>query len=464
MFSNNGSGTFATGDYGSARPGNEAMDIALADFNGDGKLDTATANGATKDVSVLLGDGAGNFPDATADNVFSTGAASGRPTALAVGDLNGDGHPDVVTANGTDNSVSAMLGNGAGKLATPAATIATGGTQPVDVALADVNDDGKLDALVANQGSSNLSVLLGDGLGGFKPATYSPVAVGANNPAAVAVSDFNGDGEADVATGNSSSSLSVLLNEGNVPAGVLGPSTLAFGNRVIGSSAIMQAALKNTGTGFLHAGTVTLSGPGAPDFQIVSDGCSHKTVFVGSSCPVDLAFKPSVASASSATLTVTDDAAGSPRSITLTGTGVKPPPQPHVTGFKMRPSRFRRAKFATPVSARKHRVPRGSSFRYSLSEDASVKITIIQLRPGRRVAGRCVRPTPKLRSKHACMRSRKRGVLTRHGLAGANKVPFSGRIGRKALPAGRYRAKIVATVTGAKPSAPRSVRFTILPG
>jgi hypothetical protein len=55
-------------------------------------------------------------------------------------------------------------------------------------------------------------------------------------------------------------------------------------------------------------------------------------------------------------------------------------------------------------------------------------------------------------------------VLTRHGLAGANKVPFSGRIGRRALPAGRYRAKIVASVPGAKASAPRSVRFTILPG
>jgi hypothetical protein len=465
MFSNNGSGTFATGDYGSARPGNEAADITLADFNGDGKLDAATANGATNDVSVLLGDGAGNFPDATAANVFSTGATVGRASALAAGDLNGDGHFDVVTANGTDNSVSAMLGNGAGVLTTPTSTTGTGGTQAADVALADVNDDGRLDALVANSGSSDLSVLLGDGHGGFTPATYSPVALGANNPGAVVVTDFNGDGEADVATGNASNSISVLLNTNHVRAAVLGPSsTLDFGSHVIGSSTVRQATLANTGTQFLHAATVALSGPHASDFQIVSDGCSHKTVFVGSSCAVDLAFKPTVASGSSATLTVTDDAAGSPRSITLTGTGVNPPPQPQVTGFKMRPSRFRRARFATPVSARKHRVPRGSSFRYSLSADASVKITITQLRPGRRVAGRCLRPTPRLRSKHACTRSRKRGVLTRHGLAGANKVPFSGRIGRRALPAGRYRAKIVASVPGAKASAPRSVRFTILPG
>lgn len=465
LFSNDGSGVFATGDYGSARPGNEASDIALADFNGDGKLDAATANGATNDVSVLLGDGAGNFPDATASNVFSTGAASGRATALAVGDLNGDGHPDVVTANGANNSVSAMLGNGAGGLATPAATTATGGTNAIDVALADANDDGRLDALVANAGSANLAVLLGDGNGGFTPATYSPVALGANNPAAVLASDLNGDGDIDVATGNSSNSVSVLMSVNNVPAAVLGPPALAFGSHALGTSTTERATVTNTGTGFLRVGSAMVTGPQAPDFRIVSDGCSLRTVNVGASCPVDIAFIPGALGGRAATLTVTDNASGSPRAIALTGAGVNPPPQPRVTGFKMRRTHFRRATFPTPVSARRHSVPRGSSFRYSLSEDASVQITLTQLLHGQRVGGRCLKPKPKRRSRPGCVRSVKRGTLQRHGRSGANSVPFSGRIGRKALPAGRYRARIVATVTGAaSASVPRTLTFTIVRG
>jgi hypothetical protein len=463
MFSNNGSGVFATGDYGSARPGNEPVGIALADFNGDGKLDAATANGATNDVSVLLGDGAGNFPDATADTVFSTGATTGRATALAVGDLNGDGHPDVVTANGTNNTVSALLGNGAGALAAPAAT-STGGTNAADVALTDVNDDGKLDALVANLGSANLSVLLGDGHGGFTPATYSPVALGATSPAAVVVSDFNGDGEADVATGNSSNSMSVLMNVGNVPAAVLGPASLAFGSHVLGTSTTMRATLADTGTGFLRVGTVTMGGPQASEFHIVSDGCSHRTVNVGASCPVDVAFTPGALGNRSATLTATDNATGSPRSIALTGTGVNPPPQPQVTGFKMKRTRFRRASFPTPLSTRRRPLPRGSTFMYTLSEGATVHITLTELLPGRRVGRRCLRSTPNRRSRHACVRSVKGGSLARQGHAGANTVPFSGRLGRKPLPVGRYRATIVATVTGAAASAPQRLKFTIVRG
>jgi hypothetical protein len=166
-------------------------------------------------------------------------------------------------------------------------------------------------------------------------------------------------------------------------------------------------------------------------------------------------------------LTVSDDALGSPRAVALSGTGVKPavqPVRPVVSGFKMRRTRFRRASFRTPVSAR-HRAPaRGSSFTYSLSEDAAVKITLTQLLPGRRAGKRCRKATLKLRSKHACVRSVERGALARHGHSGANTVPFSGRLGRKPLPAGRYRATIVATIPGARASVPHSLRFTLVRG
>jgi len=89
------------------------------------------------------------------------------------------------------------------------------------VRLADVNSDGRLDALSANQGSGNISVLLGDGAGGLAPAPFSPVAAGAVGPTALAIGDFDRDGDADVASGNDSNSISVLL--GHNPPGI-GPS------------------------------------------------------------------------------------------------------------------------------------------------------------------------------------------------------------------------------------------------
>ncbi len=121
VFPGDGAGAFAVGDYGSARPGNEAEDIAVGDVNGDGKLDVLTANSSTRNVSVLVGDGAGNLADASAAAVFPTGA-DGRARAVDVGDLNGDGRLDVVTANGSPaDSVSVLLGNAAGQFATATA-------------------------------------------------------------------------------------------------------------------------------------------------------------------------------------------------------------------------------------------------------------------------------------------------------------------------------------------------------
>jgi hypothetical protein len=214
--------------------------------------------------------------------------------------------------------------------------------------------------------------------------------------------------------------------------------------------------------------SAALSGPQAADFKIVSDGCSGKPVPVGSSCPIGIAFAPGALGARGATLTVTDDATGSPRSIPLTGTGINAPPvlpvRPVVNGFTMSRTKFRRASFRTPVSARHKRPPRGSSFAYSLSEDATAQIKVTQLVRGRRVGKRCVKATPRVRSHRSCVRSIKRGTLTRHGHVGANTVPFSGRLGRKALPVGRYRATLVASVPGAAGSIPRSVRFTIVRG
>lgn len=106
---------------------------------------------------------------------------------------------------------------------------------------------------------------------------------------------------------------------------------------------------------------------------------------------------------------------------------------------------------------------RGTKFRYTLSEAASVTITIQRARPGRRTAGRCVKRTPALRRAKKCTRYTKTGALRRASAEGANKVPFSGRIGRKALRPGRYRALFVATdAAGNKTPKPVARSFTVI--
>ncbi len=205
----NGSGGFTQALGSPVAVGSGAYGVAVTDFNGDGIADLAVTNQRDGNVSILLGNGSGGFTPATGSPV----AVDTFPVSVAVGDFNGDGIADLAVANVTGGNVSILLGNGSGGFTPATGSPIVVGTFPNDVSVGDFNGDGIADLAVANFESDNVSILLGNGSGGFTPATGSPIAVG-SGPYAVAVGDFNGDGIADLALPNYfSNNLSILLNQ-----------------------------------------------------------------------------------------------------------------------------------------------------------------------------------------------------------------------------------------------------------
>jgi hypothetical protein len=135
---------------------------------------------------------------------------------------------------------------------------------------------------------------------------------------------------------------------------------------------------------------------------------------------------------------------------------------PLLTDVSETNSVFRVGREPTPTSAgRRRRAPVGTSFRFSLDRPASVAIRIARALPGRRSGRRCVKPTRRLARKKRCTRFVRRGTLRRVSGPGANRVAFSGRIGRRALKPGKYRASFVATAFGASSKA-KALRFRVV--
>jgi hypothetical protein len=134
-----------------------------------------------------------------------------------------------------------------------------------------------------------------------------------------------------------------------------------------------------------------------------------------------------------------------------------------IESFGLERTRFAVGPGATTVAARK-RAARGSAFRYTISEDATARILIERAAKGLRSGRRCVKPTAKLRKRHAkrCVLYTRAGTLTRAATQGANRHPFSGRIGRRALKPGRYRATITAADAAGNVSAARAAKFIIV--
>ncbi len=185
--------------------GNGPFHVATGDLNGDGHVDAVTANGTSDDISVLLGNGDGTFQAAQS---YSVGA---NPSFVKLGLFNGDGVLDVAVANFQGDSVSVFTGNGDGTFQITDTVAA--GDAPWTVETGDFNGDGVTDLATANGNTDNVSLLIGNGDGTFQSPLFL---VAGNNPNDVAVNDFNGDGRDDIAVANNfDSSVWVYLQNSN---------------------------------------------------------------------------------------------------------------------------------------------------------------------------------------------------------------------------------------------------------
>ncbi len=234
----NGDGTFAA--RVSYAAGVSVSDtptgLVSVDFNGDGKLDLATAlatSAPNAAIGVLLGNGDGTFLSAV---TYALSALS-TPQALASADVNGDGFADLATVDSGSGSVSLLLGNGNGTFR--AAQSFAAGSSPSSLTLADLNGDGMSDLVVTDLvDPGNVNVLLGNGDGTFQSrVSYQAGA----NPQSVVAADMNGDGKLDLATADSaisggSSSASILLGNGDGTFGAA-LSYLAGATRLVSVSA-----------------------------------------------------------------------------------------------------------------------------------------------------------------------------------------------------------------------------------
>ncbi|MBV8728806.1 MAG: VCBS repeat-containing protein, partial [Acidobacteriia bacterium] len=170
--------------------GSSPQSIAVADFNGDGKLDLATANASDNTVTVLLGDGAGRFSQS---RTFPTGNG---PIQVLAADFNRDGRPDLVVLNSVSNTLSVLLGNGSGGFTPASASPVSAGMSPTSMVMADFNLDGTPDLAIANE-SGLVSIYLGNGSGGFT-ASPTPAFPSGRVQVSITAGDLNGDGKPDL--------------------------------------------------------------------------------------------------------------------------------------------------------------------------------------------------------------------------------------------------------------------------
>jgi hypothetical protein len=203
-------------NYGSS---GSLTSVAIADFNGDGIPDIAALNLGGDGVEIFTGKGDGTF---TPSGSYSTGGSNangsknGAFNQIVTGDFNKDGHIDIAVANYSSSNVSVLLNNGTGGFLTAVPYPITGNAQTI--ATADVNNDGFLDLVVTDYASPGfVNVLLNQKDGTFLAAPQSPITFAFNYPGNIVLGDLDGDGKLDlvVTVGDTTNGTGLAAAKGN---------------------------------------------------------------------------------------------------------------------------------------------------------------------------------------------------------------------------------------------------------
>jgi hypothetical protein len=355
----NGDGTFQPAVYYSAGI-NGPYSVAVGDFNGDGKLDLVVVN-VGYSVSVLLGDGDGAFQNSVNYGI------GGEGSWVVLGDFNGDGKLDLAVANYSSNNVSVLLGNGDGTFQAHVEYLA--GETPNQIAAGDFTGSGRLDLAVADISTTTVSVLLQIPTVSLSKTslTFAGQVVGSTSanqkvklttggvPLSITSIALTGTNRGDFSEKNNCGSIlapgksctisvafaptqvgpraaAVTITDNAVdspqsislsgtglvlgPNATLSPVSLTFATQVVGTSSAAQAVtLSNYGTTTLSITRIVASG----DFS-QSNTCGS-SLAAGASCKISVTFDPTRSGTRTGTVSVTDNAPGSPQTVSLKGTG-----------------------------------------------------------------------------------------------------------------------------------------------
>ncbi|MBD2717321.1 VCBS repeat-containing protein [Microvirga sp. STR05] len=268
---NNGSGSFT---YPAANAeimvNQNPHAIALGDFDGDGDLDlftSASSYYSGNTVRVSVNNGTGGFAYWQELYVGST------PSGVTLGDIDGDGDLDLLSANSTGTTVSLRVNNGRGYFVAPSSNAELSvGSGPRTVALGDVDSDGDLDVLTANYNDNTVSVRVNDGSGNFTvPDVSASLSVG-TSPVQATLGDVDGDGDLDLLSANSGNgTVSVRFNE---------PKPLTV-TALSANAELPGMPLTISGTGFMPGCSVSIGGADALNVVINSSTSITATVPAG---------------------------------------------------------------------------------------------------------------------------------------------------------------------------------------
>ncbi|CAF3864097.1 unnamed protein product [Rotaria sp. Silwood1] len=187
------------------------LSIAIGDFNSDTHMDIAVVNYGTNSIGVLIGFGNCSFAHPT---IYPTGYDS-DPRSIVVAYLNNDSQLDIVVANHGTNNIGIFLGNSDGTFASQIVYSTGLASQPYSIAIGDLNNDNLLDIVVANSGRDNVGIFFGHGNGMFREQITFSTGTG-SRPHSVTVADLNKDSIVDIAVANSQTHMvSIFLGYDN---------------------------------------------------------------------------------------------------------------------------------------------------------------------------------------------------------------------------------------------------------